>query len=152
MPFEPHLIAVPAWFLYDLGGTNKQLKSSLMKLTVLRVLPLLLALQLTANAQQRSKQRTDARAAVSAEINDHPAEAVQCVYLENQLVVSKLKPDEFDKVAVYNMQGSVLLRQKITASTIRMDATALNEGVYLLILQSSMSLKEKSMKFVVRRY
>ncbi len=123
-----------------------------MKLTVLRVLPLLLIVQLSASAQQPSKRQAAAAASVSSEVSYNPGEAVQCVYLENQLVVSKLKPDEFDKAAVYNMQGSVLLRQKITTSTIRMDATALNEGVYLLILQSSLSLREKSIKFVVRRY
>lgn len=123
-----------------------------MKLPVLRVLPLLLIVQLSVNAQQHSKRTAAAAASVSSEVAYNRSEAVQCVYVENQLVVSKLKPDEFDKAAVYNMQGSVVLRQKITASTIRMDATALNEGVYLLILHSSMSLREKSIKFVVRRY
>lgn len=127
-----------------------------MKTTVLRLLllllPLLLALRFTASAQNSkagsSKLPGSKETGIATAV---PGESVHCYYYENQLVIQKLRPDEFDKAAVHNMQGAVVLRQKITAATMRMDATSLSEGVYVLVLSSSLSLKEKSFKVVVRK-
>jgi hypothetical protein len=47
------------------------------------------------------------------------------------------------------MQGAMLQQKNIAASTMKMDISNLPEGVYLLVLRSSVSLKEKNFKFVV---
>jgi hypothetical protein len=126
-----------------------------MKSTVLRLLlfllPLLLAIRFSAAAQGNQQRSLKYEKRVTAGIAQIPGETIQCYYADNLLIVNKLKPDEFDKAAVYNMQGAVVLRQKITAATIRMDATGLEEGVYLLVLSSSHSFREKSLKVVVRK-
>jgi hypothetical protein len=49
------------------------------------------------------------------------------------------------------MQGAVLLQQIVTTTTARLDVSHLAEGVYLLVLRSSVALKEKTIKFVVSR-
>ncbi|MDZ4808583.1 MAG: T9SS type A sorting domain-containing protein [Bacteroidota bacterium] len=71
--------------------------------------------------------------------------------VQNQLNVTNIDPEEFDRVVVYNMQGATLQQKNITASTMRMDISNLPDGVYLLILRSSVSLKETNFKFVVRK-
>ncbi len=123
-----------------------------MKSTVLRLLlfllPLLFAIRFAAAAQDR-EQRFQAKDKQA--IAYIPGETVQCYYADNLLIVNKLKPDEYDKAAVYNMQGAVVLRHKITSATIRMDATGLEEGVYQLVLSSSHAFREKSLKVVVRK-
>ncbi len=68
-----------------------------------------------------------------------------------QLTVTGIKKDEYDRVTVYNMQGAQLLQQTINGTSARIDATNLPEGVYLLVLRSSLTLKEKNLKFIVRR-
>ncbi len=71
--------------------------------------------------------------------------------VQNQLNITNIDPEEFDRVVVYNMQGAMLQQKNITASTMRMDISNLPDGVYLLVLHSSVSLKEKNFKFVVRK-
>jgi hypothetical protein len=69
----------------------------------------------------------------------------------DQLTVTGIIKDEYDRVTVYNMLGAQLLQQTINGTTTRIDATTLPEGVYLLVLHSTVSLKEKNLKFIVRR-
>ncbi len=126
------------------------MKSTVPRL-LLFLLTLLLAIRFTAAAQEREHRSPAKEKPASANITYFPGETVQCYYTDNLLVVNKLRPDEFDKAAVYNMQGSVVLRQRITASVIRMDATGLDEGVYQLVLSSSHAFREKSLKVVVRK-
>lgn len=71
--------------------------------------------------------------------------------VQNQLLVSNMDPEAYDRIAVYNMQGAVVLQQKVTSATARLDASNLADGVYLLVLRSSASLQEKTIKFVVRK-
>ena len=71
--------------------------------------------------------------------------------VQNQLNVTNIDPEEYDRVAVYNMQGAMLQQKNITVSTLKMDISHLPDGVYLLVLRSSTSLKEKNFKFVVRK-
>jgi hypothetical protein len=68
-----------------------------------------------------------------------------------QLTVSGLNKDEYDWISVYNMQGAQLLKQTINSETARIDVNSLPEGVYLLVMHSSVTLKEKNLKFIVRR-
>ena len=68
-----------------------------------------------------------------------------------QLTVTDLNKDEYDRISVYNMQGAQLLKQTINNEMARIDVNSLPEGVYLLVMHSSVSLKEKNLKFIVRR-
>lgn len=71
--------------------------------------------------------------------------------VQNQLNISKINPEEYDRLTVYNMQGALLQQQKICTTVARMDISNLLDGVYLLTLHSSFTYKEKSIKFVVRK-
>ena len=71
--------------------------------------------------------------------------------VQNQLTVSNPNPEEYDQVTVYNMQGAMLQQQAFGTTMTRMDISQLPDGVYLLSLRSSATLKEKSIKFVVRK-
>ena len=70
--------------------------------------------------------------------------------VQGRLTVSGLQ-DEYDKVTVFNMQGAIVLQQEIRGSLARMDVSALTDGVYVLVLRSSVTFKEKSLKFVIRK-
>lgn len=69
--------------------------------------------------------------------------------VRDQLNISQLTIGEYDRVTIYNMQGAQLLQQSINSTSIRLDVGALTNGVYLLVLRSSVTMKEKSMKFMV---
>ncbi|MFZ9388211.1 MAG: T9SS type A sorting domain-containing protein [Chitinophagaceae bacterium] len=125
------------------------MKSSSFRLLIL-LLPLLLGIRFSVLAQG-SVSKTPVRKKATSGKQSVPGETIHCYYSENQLIVNKLMPDEFDKAVVYNMQGAAVLRYKINASSIRMDATGLTEGVYLLVLGSTASLREKSFKVVIRK-
>ena len=71
--------------------------------------------------------------------------------VQNQLTVANIDPDEYNKMAVYNMQGALLQQQNVNSTAARMDVSSLPDGTYLLVLWSSTSFKEKSIKFVVRK-
>ncbi len=71
--------------------------------------------------------------------------------VQNQLNISKINPEEYDRLIVYNMQGAVLQQQIINTTVARMDISNLSDGVYLLTLRSSHTFNEKSIKFVVRK-
>ena len=71
--------------------------------------------------------------------------------VKEQMTVTGLNRNEYDQLSVYNMQGEKILQQKFDGTTVRVDANILAEGVYLLVLHSSVSLKEKNFKFFVRR-
>jgi hypothetical protein len=69
----------------------------------------------------------------------------------DQLTVTGLNKDEYDLLAVYNMQGAQLLKQTVNGESARVDVNSLPEGMYLLVLNSSVTLREKNVKFMVRR-
>jgi hypothetical protein len=69
--------------------------------------------------------------------------------VRDQLNISQLTIGEYDRVTIYNMQGAQLLQQSINSTSIRLDVGALTNGVYLLVLRSSVTMKEKTMKFMV---
>lgn len=71
--------------------------------------------------------------------------------VQSQLTVSNINPEEYNRVIIYNMQGAQLLEQTVNKSISRIDINNLTDGVYLLVLRSSVSLKEKAIKFVVRK-
>lgn len=71
--------------------------------------------------------------------------------VQDQLNIANLDPQEFDKLFIYNMQGAVVMQQRVSAPQVRLDVSNLPDGVYLLTLRSSSSLKEKTIKFVIRK-
>lgn len=69
---------------------------------------------------------------------------------QDQLNLSGINPAEFDKIYIYNMQGAVVLNRKMVSSAIKLDISSLSDGVYLLVLRSSATLREKTVKFLVQ--
>lgn len=70
--------------------------------------------------------------------------------VQNQLVVSNISPAEYDRLTIYNMQGGLILQQPAKSNTVRFDVSGLPDGMYLLVLRSAVTLKETSIKFVVK--
>jgi|CXWL01.1.fsa_nt_gi hypothetical protein len=71
--------------------------------------------------------------------------------VQNQLTISSINPEEYNLVTVYNMHGAMLQQQTVNSTSARMDISHMPDGVYLLTLRSSATLKEKSIKFVVKK-
>lgn len=71
--------------------------------------------------------------------------------VQNQLIVSNIKSDEYDRLTIYNMQGALVLQQSTNSNLVRLDVSGLTDGMYLLVLRSTVTMKEKSIKFAVRR-
>lgn len=69
--------------------------------------------------------------------------------VQNQLAVVNLTPNEYDRLAVYSIQGALVLQSSISGTSAKMDVTALKNGVYLVVLRSSLTQKEKSATFVL---
>ena len=70
--------------------------------------------------------------------------------VQNQLNIANLNPEEYDRLAIYNMAGALLLQQKVTTTSARMDVTGLPEGMYLLVFKSSALKPDKSTRFIIR--
>lgn len=98
----------------------------------------------------RCNESTAARQAVTKE-TEEPSVHLYPNPVQSLLTVSHYSMDEFDKIAVHNMQGAIVLQQKINTPLIRLDVGHLTEGVYLLVLRSSVTFREKTYKFVVSK-
>ena len=114
------------------------------------LLSLLLVQQLLL-AQVSQKNSPGLNDGVAEEVRLNARQEIYTSSAQNQLVITNLKPDEYDRAAVVNMQGAVVLKQSVNATLLRLDISNLVDGLYLLVLHSSASLKEKSVKFVVKR-
>lgn len=92
---------------------------------------------------------------MAAETGEEPLEPMKLVVYPNpvqdELFVSNIDRGEFDQLGIYSMQGAQLQKQAVNNKNIRIDISSLSNGVYLLILRSSATMKEKSVKFVVSR-
>lgn len=70
--------------------------------------------------------------------------------VQSQLTVSNINPDEYDRIAVYSLQGGMQQQQNVNSNLAKLDISSLPDGVYVLVLYSSTGkVKEKSIKFVV---
>lgn len=69
----------------------------------------------------------------------------------DQLNISGLDPALFDQLFIYDMQGNMIHKTKITNGYIKLDLGHVAGGVYLLVLRSSTQLKEKTIKFVISK-
>ena len=114
------------------------------------LLSLLLVQQLLL-AQVSQKKSPGLNDGIAEEVRLNARQEIYTSSAQNQLVITNLKPDEYDRAAVVNMQGAVVLKQSVNATLLRLDISNLVDGLYLLVLHSSASLKEKSVKFVVKR-
>jgi hypothetical protein len=71
--------------------------------------------------------------------------------VQQVMTVSNLNKEGYDQLAIYTMQGAKLLQQNVQGDISRIDVGHLADAVYLLVLRSSVTLKEKTIKFVVRK-
>ncbi len=71
--------------------------------------------------------------------------------VQGQLNVTGIDAAKYDWVAVYNMQGKLIMRQSVNSSSARMDVSHLANGTYLVSLRSSASGLERNLKFVIRK-
>ena len=71
--------------------------------------------------------------------------------VQSQLNIFNIKPEEYDRAFIYNMQGAMLQQNSINSMMASIDISNLVDGIYLFVLRSSKALKEKSIKFVVRK-
>lgn len=70
---------------------------------------------------------------------------------QQELTVSNLLEEKYDRMAVYNLQGSLVLQRTINTSSIKIDVSGLPGGVYLLQLQSGILQKQTTLRFVVQK-
>jgi hypothetical protein len=85
------------------------------------------------------------------EINLSEKLVVYPIPVSDQMTVAGINKDEYDLMTIFDMPGNQLLRQAITGTTAKIDTNILPEGVCLLVLRSSVTFKEKTVKFIVRR-
>jgi hypothetical protein len=71
--------------------------------------------------------------------------------VEKELSVINLSEEKYDRLTVYNLQGSQVLQRSVNGNAIRIDVAKLPGGVYILQLQSSALQKQKSIRFVVNK-
>lgn len=128
---------------------NEQLKSNCMKKQLLIILLILLAQYVVEAQYERNRNLLNERPVTEVSVNITATESL--IIVQNQLLLTQLKTEEFDRVAIVNMKGAVLQKQAISGPALRLDLSDLEEGVHLLILRSSTRLKEKSIKMIVRR-
>ncbi|MBC7874307.1 MAG: T9SS type A sorting domain-containing protein [Ferruginibacter sp.] len=100
---------------------------------------------ITAGAAEDETQEETGQAGLNPQLAIYPNP------VQNQLTVTNIDPGEYDRIAVYNMQGAVMQLQTVRTTMAKMDISHLPDGVYLLLLRSSGTLKEKSIKFIVRK-
>lgn len=67
------------------------------------------------------------------------------------LTISGLNDGGYDRISIFNMAGEKVMQQNVSGNSSKIDASSLIAGVYLVQLRSSVTLKEKSVKFVVRK-
>ncbi len=69
----------------------------------------------------------------------------------NHVQVTDLDVEKFDKISVIDKQGTVLIKKNVNTPMTNMDFSQLSDGVYLLGLWSSTNMREKTIKFIIRR-
>jgi len=120
-----------------------------MKKQLLIMLLSLLLVQAGVEAQLRKLARQQ-QEPFTTELQANISETGRYVFVQNQLLVTNLKEEEFDRIAIINMQGSVVQKQNVIGPAVRLNLSELEEGVHLLLLHSSTRMKEKSIKMIVK--
>jgi hypothetical protein len=114
-------------------------------------LPLILLLIAGGAKAQLRKQVREQREPLITELQANFSEQGGYIYVQNHLLLTNLKEEELDRIAIINMQGDVLQRQNVNGPALRLNLSELEEGVHLLLLHSSSRMKEKTIKMVVKR-
>jgi hypothetical protein len=121
-----------------------------MKKHLLIMALLFLTMQAGTNAQEQ-KQFNKIKDLVTTEWQVNSPISANCLFVQGQLLLINLREEEFDHIAILNMQGEVVQKQTVSGLALRLDLTGIDEGVHLLLLRSSTRLKERNIKLVVRR-
>ena len=121
-----------------------------MKKQLLILLIALLLVQAGSDAQLR-KQASHSQEPLITELQANLSETGRYIFVQNQLLLTNLKEEEFDRIAIVNMQGSVVQKQTVSGPAVKLNLTELEEGVHLLLLHSSSRMKEKSIKIIIKR-
>jgi hypothetical protein len=83
-----------------------------------------------------------------------PAKAKASLYpnpASTNLIVVNPAVSEYDQLLVYSFQGGLVLQQNMSASAAAIDVSRWSSGAYLLVLRSSATKKEQSLRFVIAR-
>lgn len=102
-------------------------------------------------AQMSDMPNRDILEFITEETVTAPQSPVLYKYQGNYIVLTNLKDYGYDRVSITDMKGNLVLKQETTASQARMDITTLCDGVYVLVLRSSRTMKEKIVKFIIHR-
>jgi hypothetical protein len=82
------------------------------------------------------------------------ASAIISVYpnpVTEYLTITGINDGGYNRATIFNMAGERMMQQHVTGNTARIDVSSLVTGVYVVQLRSSETLKEKTVKFVVRK-
>lgn len=71
--------------------------------------------------------------------------------LYNKIQVTELDVEKFDKISVIDKQGTILIKKTVNTPMTNLDFSQLEDGVYLLGLWSSANMREKTIKFIIKR-
>jgi Secretion system C-terminal sorting domain len=71
--------------------------------------------------------------------------------VQKELTVTNLSEDQYDRLTVYNLQGSEVLQKSVNSNLVKIDVDKLPGGVYVLQLQSAALQKQKTIRFVVQK-
>lgn len=122
-----------------------------MKKQLLIMLLYLLMVQAGVKAQLQKQVRQQQTEPLTTELQANFSETTRYVFVQNQLLITNLKEIDVDGVAVINLQGVILQKQNVSGPALRLNLSDLEEGVHLLLLHSSIRMKEKMIKMVVKR-
>ncbi len=70
---------------------------------------------------------------------------------QNRVMVSNINTEKFDLVTVYDLRGMQLMQQAVKGTTASFDVSALANGVYIISMRSTISGKQETIRFVVKR-
>lgn len=122
-----------------------------MKSVLILILAFLLATAPGARAQMSDASDRDVLEFLSDEPTGNPQAPVLYKYQANHILLTNLKTYNYDRISVTDMKGNVVLKQETTANNTRLDISSLADGVFVLTLRSSCTMKEKQVKFLIRR-
>jgi hypothetical protein len=67
------------------------------------------------------------------------------------LTLQHLRENGFDRLVIFDARGNAVMRVDPVTNGSRVDISHLDDGVYVLVFRSSETMKEKAVKFVIRR-
>lgn len=69
----------------------------------------------------------------------------------NTLTLQHVREHGFDRLVIFDARGNAVMRADQVNNGSRVDISHLEDGVYVLVFRSSETMKEKAVKFVIRR-